>query len=264
MFLLVLQSKKNMLILLSPTKNFDFETNIQTKVSTEPIFIEKAKIIIEKLKTFSAKDLEKLMKISSEIAIENVERNHNWNSKNTKNISKQAIFAYSGLVFQRLNSKNFDDNDLDFAQRHLRILSALYGVLRHFDTIQSYRLEMQTKFEIENYKNLYKFWENSITVALNQELKKYDFMINLASNEYFKTLIKSQIKAQIITPIFKQYSKGEYKILTVYAKEARGLMTNFIIKNKITTPENLKLFDSDGYFFDVKTSDENNFVFLKN
>lgn len=251
-----------MLILLSPTKNFDFETKHQSKVSTEAIFIEKAKIIIEKLKTFSAKDLEKLMNISSELAIENVDRNHNWNTKN--NVSQQALFAYSGLVFQRLNAKYFDDKDLEFAQKHLRILSGLYGILRPLDTIQAYRLEMQTKIEIENSKNLYKFWENSITEAINNDLKKSDFIINLASNEYFKTLIKSKIKAQIITPIFKQYSKDEYKILTVYAKEARGLMTNFIIKNKITNPENIKLFDADGYFFDVKTSDENNFVFLKN
>lgn len=251
-----------MLILLSPTKNFDFETKHQTKVSTEPIFIEKSKIIIEKLKTFSSKDLEMLMKISSELAIENLDRNHNWTSENK--ISRQAIFAYSGLVFQRLNAKEFNQKDLEFAQKHLRILSGLYGILRPLDAIQAYRLEMQTKIEIEKSKNLYKFWENEITNSINQDLKKSDFIVNLASNEYFKTLIKSKIKTQIITPIFKQYSKGEYKILTVYAKEARGLMTNFIIKNKISNPENLKLFDVEGYFFDVKTSDDNNYVFLKN
>jgi uncharacterized protein len=252
-----------MLVLLSPAKSFDFESPSQIQNSSVPDFNNEAARLIKKMGTFSTNKLKVLMRISHELASLNVDRYQRWTlSPNTLN-AKQAVLAFNGEAYRGLNSKEMDLDDLEFAQMHLRILSGLYGVLRPFDLIQAHRLEMGTKLKYYSSENLYQFWGDKITKHLNNDLSENDYLINLASTEYFKSIKKAKIKGTIITPIFKDFSKGEYKVIMTYAKNARGAMANFIIKNRIIEPETIKTFNSNGYEFDVRSSDESNWVFAR-
>ena len=183
----------------------------------------------------------------------------------TKKNAKQALLAFKGDVYTGLNAETFTEDDFEFAQQHLRILSGLYGVLRPLDLIQPYRLEMGTKLINDKGKNLYEFWDKKPTQALNKQLTSLDSstVINLASNEYFNAVDKSALKANIITPVFKDYKNGKYKIISFYAKKARGLMSAYIIKNKLQEPSQIKKFNVDGYYFEPQGSTNNEWLFLR-
>ncbi len=254
-----------MIIVISPAKTLDFKTKPGIEEYTLPQFTDKSGIIAGELKKYSPAKLEKLMKISSKLANLNYERYRDWRLPFTPDNSKLALFAFKGEVYTGLDSATMTAEEIYFAQTHLRILSGLYGILRPLDLIQPYRLEMGTPLKIGQYKDLYDFWGDSLTKNLEKELKKGEdkTLVNLASNEYFKAIDSLKQKVRIITPVFKDYKNGTYKFLSVYGKKARGLMTRFIISNEITDPENLKLFDWEGYFYNEKMSVGDEWVFTR-
>lgn len=252
-----------MLVLLSPAKSFDFEAKAQTSKFSEPYFVEESTRLIKKMCTFSPKKLRELMGISYELAALNADRYQQWSPKPNERNAKQAILTYSGEAYRGLNAKEMSEEDLQFAQNHLRILSGLYGVLRPLDLMQAHRLEMGTKLKYYSYTNLYQFWGDKITKRINEDLGESKHIINLASNEYFKSIKSPKLNGKVISPVFKDYSNGTYKVLMTYAKNARGAMTNFIIKNRISDPELLKSFEGKGYIYNPNESDECNWVFLR-
>lgn len=252
-----------MIILLSPAKSLDFTRPLQTNVTSKPEFIEQANSLAVELEKYSTVQLRELMNISNSLAALNFERYKNWHTEIKNAQTKQAVRAFIGEAYRGLKAEDMNEEDLMYAQDHLRILSGLYGILRPLDTIQPYRLEMGTKIEIGEFKNLYKFWNDEITNSINRALGNSETVINLASNEYFKSVNRKKLKANVITPEFKEYKNGVIKMITVYAKNARGQMTNFIIKNRIEEPEQIKAFDINGYQFDVNSSDENKWVFVR-
>lgn len=251
-----------MIIVISPAKSLDFDTQFNCKNSTIPQFIKEAEKLVLELKKFSTADLEKLMSISKKLAELNFERFQNFST----NPARQALLAFDGDVYEGIDKKNYDKLDFAFAQSQLRILSGLYGLLRPLDMIHPYRLEMGTDFK--NFKkfnfpskNLYDFWGDKI--ALEIEKLGTKFLINLASEEYFSAIEKKKISAQIINIIFKEKKDGALKIIGINAKKARGLMVDFAIKNRITDPEKLKKFSTEKYRFDPKLSNEKNWVFVR-
>ncbi len=252
-----------MLVLLSPAKSFDLETPSQHDQFSLPVFSKESALLIKKMGTFSSKKLQELMGISYDLAMMNIDRYKNWKPNPELSHAKQAILAFNGEVYRGLNAKEMNENDLEFGQTHLRILSGLYGVLRPLDLIQAHRLEMGTKLKYYSYNNLYQFWGEKITNQLNEDLSESNYVINLASNEYFKSIKKTKLKAEVITPIFKDFSKGSYKTIMTYAKNARGVMANYIIKRKINDPETIKNFDGNGYLFDDETSDDLNWIYKR-
>jgi len=230
---------------------------------SEPDFLNESTRLIKKLGTFSKKKIGEMMSISTELAELNVARYQEWSPQPKKENTKQALLAFNGEVFRGLNAQEMTDEDLQFAQQYLRILSGLYGVLRPLDAIQPYRLEMGTKLKYYNYNNLYQFWGDKITKRINADLGDSKAIINLASTEYFKSVKLNKLNQKVITPIFKDFSNGDYKVLMTYAKNARGAMTNYIIKNRITDPELIKSFDSNNYAFSPEHSDDDNWAFLR-
>jgi cytoplasmic iron level regulating protein YaaA (DUF328/UPF0246 family) len=252
-----------MLILLSPAKTLDFESPAITDMVSEPDFAAESEILIKKLSTFSVAELSELMDISSALAELTFERYQTLHRHRADVLSKQAILTYIGEAFRGLNAASMNDDDFEYAQSHLRILSGMYGVLRPLDIIQPHRLEMATKLNIGKLTNLYQFWGDKITSKLNEDLTGNDYVINLASNEYFKSVKTEKLKAQVITPTFKDLHKGTYKILVLYAKNARGAMTSFIIKNRISNPEDIKSFNLNGYRFKPELSDVGNWVWTR-
>ncbi len=252
-----------MLMLISPAKSLDFENPAPVSKTTRPRFKDEANYLASVLKTKSPDELQSLMNISSQLAELNHERYQLWLDKPVPKRSKQALPAFTGEVFRGIDASSFSAADFDFAQKHLRILSGLYGVLRPLDSIQPYRLEMGTKMQVDEHKNLYEFWGDDLTESINKELKKKDVIVNLASNEYFKSLNKKALKAPVITPVFKDYNKGSLKVVTVYAKNARGQMVRYITKNRITDIEQIKHFDVNGYAYDDNLSDDKRWVFVR-
>lgn len=254
-----------MLIVISPAKTLDYETPPKTKVFTTPDYLDRSQQLINRLRNYSSLDISELMKVSSKIADLNFERYEKWTKKFTPDNAKQAALAFKGDVYTGLDATTFKADDFKFAQSHLRILSGLYGLLRPLDLMQPYRLEMGTKLKTDAGKNLYEFWGSDITEGLNAQLKKIksDILINLASNEYFKSVKTKELKAEIITPAFKEFKNGEYKMIGIYAKKARGLLSRYIIENKLSDPEDLKLFNEEGYRFNKKLSKGNNWVFTR-
>jgi cytoplasmic iron level regulating protein YaaA (DUF328/UPF0246 family) len=206
-----------------------------------------------------------MMKISPKLAELNVERYHTWSRPFTKKNAKQALLAFKGDVYTGLEAQNFSDADFEYAQSHLRILSGLYGVLRPLDLMQAYRLEMGTKLENSEGKNLYDFWGSSITDNINKQLKVIDSkaLLNLASNEYFKSVKSQDVAGDIVTPIFKDWKNGHYKIISFYAKKARGVMSAWVLQNQVTDLESLLTFDGSGYQYSQNDSDALNPVFLR-
>ncbi|WP_109829535.1 peroxide stress protein YaaA [Reichenbachiella versicolor] len=252
-----------MIVLISPAKSVDFESPVNTEMTSQPDFVEESTKLIKKLNTFSGKKLGELMKISPELVALNMDRYKKWTPTPLREDTKQAMLAFNGEVFRGLNASEMNDGDLDFAQGHLRILSGLYGVLRPMDLIQPYRLEMGTKLKYYSANNLYQFWGDKITERLNIDLDSAETVVNLASTEYFKSVQQPKLKAQVITPIFKEFSNGEYKIKMTYAKNARGTMANYIIKNKIEDVEQIKAFDTSGYVFNPSMSTDTDWVFTR-
>lgn len=254
-----------MLIVISPAKTLDFETAPITKIHTQAEFLKESRQLVSQLKKLTPVEVSSLMKISDKLGLLNFLRFNEWKTPFTLNNSKQALLAFKGDVYTGMNAESFSNQDLKFAQKYLRILSGLYGVLKPLDLIQSYRLEMGTHFENKKGKDLYEFWGSKLTDQINQDLKasKSKHLINLASNEYFKSLQVKNINAEIIVPVFKDYKNGQYKIISFYAKKARGSMSAYIIKNKLKNPEDIKAFNVDGYKFNQSKSNATNYVFLR-
>lgn len=232
---------------------------------TVPQQLDKAVPIVNTLKELSTSSLASLMKINPKLAQLNYERYQQWAIPFNKKNASPAVFSYHGEVYNGLNIQSFSKSDLRYTQEHLRILSALYGVLRPLDLIQAYRLEMAARLKPGQSKNLYDYWSQSITDTLNQTLlqRKKPILINLASNEYFKCINKKSIKGTILTPVFKEIKHDKPVIVTMYAKKARGLMTRYILKNRIKTIKGLKLFDEEGYFYNPQLSSEHDLVFTR-
>jgi cytoplasmic iron level regulating protein YaaA (DUF328/UPF0246 family) len=254
-----------MLIVISPAKTLDFESPAKTKSKTMPDFLDNSQQLIEALRELSPADISGLMGVSDKIGNLNFDRFLNWHTPFDASNAKQAVLAFKGDVYTGLNADGFNAVEFKFAQKHLRILSGLYGMLRPLDLMQPYRLEMGTKFANERGKNLYEFWGDTITEAVNKQLKKSksDVLLNLASNEYFKVLQPKSISADIITPVFKDLKGGKSKIISFYAKKARGLMSAYIIKNQLDDVEHIKQFDSEGYRYNAAMSTAREWVFTR-
>ena len=254
-----------MLVVISPAKTLDFETPVTFASATRPGMLSASNALVEELRQYSGEDLQKLMGISPALAELNSERYQNWRSRATRKHTKQAIFAFQGDVYTGLNAAEFDADDLEFAQQHLRILSGLYGVLRPLDLIQPYRLEMGTALGTAKGKNLYQFWGDELAKAVNKELKrlKTNTLVNLASNEYFKAIDVAELNARVVTPTFKDFKNGQYKFLSFFAKKARGMMSAYIIKHRVSDPEALKQARIGGYRFNAKESTEDKWVFRR-
>lgn len=254
-----------MLMLLSPAKNLDFETAPTTKKYTQPDLLLHAEELIEPLRKLAPHDVSELMKISDKLGQLNYDRFQAWQPPFDESNAKQAALAFNGDVYAGLDAPSFSAKDFTFAQKHLRILSGLYGLLRPLDLIQPYRLEMGTKFANPRGKDLYAFWGEVITEQLNQQLKalKSDKLVNLASNEYFKAVKPKSLNADIITPAFKDWKNGQYKIISFYAKKARGLMSAYAIKEQITQAEDLKGFNVEGYGYNDELSTTQQWVFTR-
>ena len=254
-----------MLLVISPAKTLDYETPSITKTFTQPDFLEHSAQLIDELQGLSPADIGSLMSISDKLAQLNAARFAAWSTPFTADNAKQAVLAFKGDVYTGLDAGTLTEKQLTFAQQYLRILSGLYGLLRPLDLMQAYRLEMGTKFANQRGKDLYQFWGSLITDALNQELaqQKTPVLVNLASNEYFKSVQAKQIKGEIITPVFKDWKNGQYKIISFYAKKARGLMCRYVVDKGITQPEKLKEFDYEGYGFNEGMSSEKEWVFTR-
>ena len=253
-----------MVTLISPSKTLNFDDNNSCNLNTDCRLINHTSELHKILVNFSINDLKDLMNVSDKIAELNYNRFKHWEEPSKSDSSKQAIYAFKGDVYSGLDAESILENKFDFLQENLRIISGFYGLLRPFDKILPYRLEMSTKLSNSRGKNLYEFWGDNITNLLNNDIEdENSYVVNLASNEYFKSIKKNKLKNEIITPIFKEFKNGTYKTIAIYAKKARGLMSRFIIDNKIQKPENLKAFNLESYSFDNNLSDNYNYVFIR-
>lgn len=254
-----------MLIVISPAKTLDYATPPVTPTHTKPDLLNRSQTLINILRNYSALDLAELMHLSMKLAELNFERYHAWKTPFSLKNAKQAALAMQGDVYTGLDAQSLSEEDLAFAQQHLRILSGLYGVLRPLDLMQAYRLEMGTKLPNEQGKDLYAYWGDTITQTLNKALAKQgdDLLINLASNEYFKSVRPKQLKGRIITPQFKEYKNGAYKMIGIFAKKARGLMSRYIIEHRLSEPEQLKGFEVEGYAYNGALSQGDQWVFTR-
>jgi hypothetical protein len=252
-----------MLFLISPAKTLDFESSSFTDESSQPIFQSESSQLIDIMREFTSNEIQKLMKVSEKIADLNVTRFKEWHLPFDIQNAKQAIFAFKGDVYTGLSVETMDDAGLRYLQSNLRILSGLYGVLKPLDLMQAYRLEMGTKLGHPKCADLYQFWGSKITDSLNEELSGHDFVINLASNEYFKVVQEKQLLKKLITPVFKDEKNGKYKIISFYAKKARGLMMRYAADNQLKDVQGLKAFNYNGYQFDASESTALTWVFKR-
>lgn len=255
-----------MLIIISPAKIQNLKNQTSHLKHTLPVFTDEAEQLVKKLRTFSKKELADLLHVNSKIASDAADRFYNWTPEHSLQNAKQAILVYAGEVYRGLDAYSLSEQNIIYAQKHLRMLSGLYGVLRPLDLIHGYRLEMNTKLTTATAKNLYEFWNEKITGEIINAIKESgnpQILLNLASNEYFKSLnIKGQ-GIRVLNFEFLENKDGIYKPITVYTKKARGLLTRFIIKNQINDIELIKGFDSEGYWFNPQLSDNDNFVFAR-
>ena len=254
-----------MLMLLSPAKTLDYETPATTNSFSIPDYLGKSSELVKVLKQKSFLDLMELMQVSQKIAELNVERFNQWKLPFSTENAKQAVLAFKGDVYTCLDASALSENRLAYTQSHLRILSGLYGLLRPLDLMQPYRLEMGLKLTTKKGENLYQFWGEKITDALNVLLAKQDepVLINLASNEYFKSVQKKNLDGRLITPEFKDWKNGKYKMISFFAKKARGLMVRYAIDHNIQKAEVLQNFDYDGYHFNLELSQADKWVFSR-
>ena len=254
-----------MLLVVSPAKKLDFESPLATTKTSQASLLEHSEVLIERCIKLSPAQIASLMKLSDKLAGLNAARFGEWSLPFTPENSRQAVLAFNGDVYSGLDASSFSDDDFSFAQQHFRILSGLYGLLKPLDLMQAYRLEMGTKLENVRGSNLYQFWGDIITNELNKTLTEQgdEVLINLASNEYFKAVNKKSLKATIITPQFKDWKNGQYKIISFFAKKARGLMARYIIQNQLTDIEPLKNFDLAGYQYNSDLTQGNEWVFTR-
>lgn len=255
-----------MLLLLSPAKIQNFSSQQVIREFTEPEFINEAETLVNEIRKLSIYELSRLLNINAGLAELNVNRHFNWHRPFTPENAKQAVLAYNGEVFHGLNARIFPADDFVYLQSHLRILSGLYGVLRPLDLIQPYRLEISTKLEMEETNDLYAFWGDRITVAINEALKLSGgpkVLLNLSSGEYFKSINRKLLQAEVIDFDFLESNENGYKSVVVYIKKARGMMVRYVIENRIENTEDLKGFSSEGYWFNEGLSTENKYVFSR-
>ncbi|WP_456461957.1 peroxide stress protein YaaA [Reichenbachiella sp.] len=254
-----------MIAVISPAKTLDFENNVEQESFTTPRFSTQTNRLIRELRLKKAADIQQLMGVSENIAQLNVKRYKDYRREHTLDNSKQSIHAFKGDVYIGLDVDQLDSSDLEFAQDHLRILSGLYGLLRPKDIIQPYRLEMGTSLQVGEHPTLYKYWNDQIVKLVHKDLKEQgdQVIINLASNEYFKAIQRKTLKAQVIDVEFLDLKNDKYKVISFFAKKARGMMARYILKNRINDPELLKAFDYEGYYFDPQMSSENHLVFKR-
>ncbi|HDT6545339.1 TPA: peroxide stress protein YaaA [Kluyvera ascorbata] len=254
-----------MLILISPAKTLDYQSPLATTRYTQPMLLEHSQQLIGVARKLSAPQIKALMGISDKLADLNATRFHDWHPDFTPENARQAILAFKGDVYTGLQAETFSEADFDFAQKHLRMLSGLYGVLRPLDLMQPYRLEMGIRLENPRGKDLYQFWGEEITHTLNAALHDQgdDIVVNLASDEYFRSVKPKALKGQIIKPVFLDEKNGKFKVISFYAKKARGLMSRYIIENRLSKPEQLTGFNSEGYFFDAESSSAEELVFKR-
>lgn len=254
-----------MLIVLSPSKTLDFESKRLTSKCTTPDFLDDSAELVKKLSGMTKPQIARLMDISPKLSELNYERYRSWTPEFTPQNARQSILAFKGDVYNGFNLEDYSAADFDYAQKHLRILSGLYGLLKPLDLIQPYRLEMGTGLKTRRGADLYAFWGTIITGAVNEALQeqKDRVLVNLASNEYFSSIREDRLEGHVITPVFKDASKGNYRVLSFFAKRARGSMANHIIVNRLEKPHDLESFDVDGYFFDPETSTKDKPVFLR-
>ncbi|MCO8088470.1 peroxide stress protein YaaA [Acinetobacter indicus] len=254
-----------MLALISPAKTLDYESALPTDSHTLPRLLAHSQELIDVSRTLSASEIANLMSVSEKIANLNVERFRDWQADFDFSNARQALFAFKGDVYTGLDAYSLKDQDIDYAQQHLRMLSGLYGLLRPLDLMMPYRLEMGTKLKNPRGSNLYEFWGTIITDLINEDLAaaQSELLVNIASDEYYKSVKESKIQAEIIKPVFLDQKNGKYKVISFYAKKARGLMARYIIENKIERAEDLKGFNSDGYYFDADSSLKGELVFKR-
>jgi cytoplasmic iron level regulating protein YaaA (DUF328/UPF0246 family) len=254
-----------MLITLSPAKTLDFETESNLDSFTQPRMLEQSKVLNKRLRKLSKDDLQDLMSLSNDLTAVNHQRNRDWSPPFDLANAKQAILAFRGAAFTGLDADSYSPEDFETAQRSLRILSGLYGVLRPLDLIQAYRLEMGTKLDNPGGKNLYEFWDTSITSLINADLDDHNqrVIVNVASNEYFKSIKRKILDARVVTPVFKDIKDGKLRTIAAFAKPARGMMASYIIKNRLEDADGIKGFNEGGYEFDKSLSTEDEFVFTR-
>ncbi|OFS11561.1 peroxide stress protein YaaA [Hafnia sp. HMSC23F03] len=247
-----------MLIIISPAKTLDYESPLATTRYTQPELLDHSAQLMEYCRELTPAQIGSLMKISDKLAGLNAARFAEWQPNFTPQNARQAILAFKGDVYTGLHAEDFSEQDFDFAQQHLRMLSGLYGLLRPLDLMMPYRLEMGIKLHNAKGSDLYSFWGDLLTEKLNQQLKEQgdDVLINLASDEYFKAVKPAKLDGQLIKPVFLDEKGGKFKVISFYAKKARGLMSRFIIQNQLTQPEQLKDFNLEGYFFDEEKIDK--------
>ncbi|MDP4206827.1 MAG: peroxide stress protein YaaA, partial [Bacteroidota bacterium] len=253
-----------MIAIISPAKTLDFSTQSAISEGSDPQFLEEAIQLIDVMKKYSPSKLGALLKISPDLAQLNYVRFHTWSDTANPDISQFAALAFNGEVYRGLDAKTLTKEELLYSQKSIRILSGLYGLLRPLDWIQPYRLDMGVPVKGAGWNNLYEYWGDKIAKELNQDIldSGSPYLINLASAEYFKAITR-KLDFPVITPVFKQGHEGQYRAVTVYAKKARGLMTRFIIQNKITEPEDLKAFDVENYYYNSHLSTEKEWVFTR-
>ena len=256
-----------MFVVLSPAKNLDLEPISLNLETTQPALLDDAKKLVKQCKALSPADLSSLMGISDKLAILNAERFNSFDFPFTTENAKTALHMFNGDVYTGLDAATLTEEDLAFAQQHVRILSGLYGVLRPLDLMQAYRLEMGTSLQNVRGDNLYQFWGARVAEQINREFPSDDSeapeLINLASNEYFKAVSKKALDAKVITPVFKDEKNGKFKVISFFAKKARGLMARYIIENRITDAAQLTQFDSAGYQYQPAQSTETELVFTR-
>ena len=254
-----------MLMVVSPAKTLDYDTPPVTQTFSQPDFLNQSENLVKQLRSLTPADIGSLMKISDKLAQLNAARFEAWQQPFTLGNAKQAVLAFKGDVYTGLDAETLTDKQFRFAQKHLRILSGLYGLLRPLDLMQAYRLEMGTRFANSAGKDLYAFWGDRITEKLNEEIavEKHTCLVNLASNEYFKSVKPKQLDVPVITPVFKDWKNGQYKIISFYAKKARGLMCRYAIDQKVSKVEQLKDFDYEGYAYNESMSSDTEWVFIR-
>lgn len=254
-----------MITVLSPSKTLNEDPELITKEYTIPEFLDRSEVLVEKLREFSPSAMGKLMDINPKLSEVNVERYLKWKLPFDTTNSDRALLMFKGEVFNGLKAETLNEDDLLYAQEHIKILSGLYGILKPLDLIQPYRLEMGTSLGIDHWKNLYEYWADRITEKINNEMESQDekVLLNLASDEYFKAIDPSKIDAKILKCQFKEERDGKLKFITIYGKKARGLMTRFIIQNKIDGAEDLKAFDLDSYHYNEEYSTDDTWMFSR-
>lgn len=254
-----------MIVVLSPAKTLDYKTPLRTNTFTQPLFQERAESLVDILRGYDVDGIRNLMDVSEKIATLNVDRYKSYDSDFTPENARQALLTFNGDSYIGFDLEAYTEEDFAYAQDHLRTLSGLYGLLRPLDLMQPYRLEMGTKLSNPQGKNLYEFWGTEIAESLNEALAAQgdDILVNLASHEYFKSVDRKALNGTVVQPVFRDYKKGEYKIIAIYAKKARGFMADWILRSRAQTVEDLKMFTGEGYVFSPSDSTDTELVFLR-